>query len=191
MYKEKRTIFLVILTLFFYATTLYFEYDSFIFPFPIFDFIIILLAIQFVIWNIDDIIKFRKWYVVVYFSALIIKLLINPVFWSIFLEEIALEQFIRGDSLNFLKISYVISNMTVFILWSYAEKYEKRIFWCSVLILLQIFGLFEFSFIFSYFTFSVFAIYIFLQKRSNSLGYLILLHGILDLISFFMVLEVH
>lgn len=191
MLKEKRTIVLVILTIFIYAITLYFEINSFIFPFPIFDFIILIVAFQFGFWNLKDIISLRKWYIILYFSALITRLLTNPLFWGLFLNEIALEQLMRSDSLNLLKICYALISLTVFICWSYVEKFEKRIYWLLLLILVQFFGIFEFSYLCTYLIYLVFAGYIFLQKQSNSFGYLILLHGILDLFTLFMMLKVN
>jgi hypothetical protein len=191
MLKEKRTIVLVILTIFIYAITLYFEINSFIFPFPIFDFIILILAFQFGVWNLKDIVSLRKWYIILYFSALITRLLTNPLFWGLFLNEIALEQLMRSDSLNLLKICYALISLLVFFCWSYVEKFDKRIYSLSLLILVQFFGIFEFSYLCSYLIYLVFAGYIFLQKQSNSFGYLILLHGILDLFTLFMLLKIN
>ena len=51
MNREKRTIFLVVLTLLAYGFSIFKDQGSFILPFPIFDFILIIIAIQFAFWK--------------------------------------------------------------------------------------------------------------------------------------------
>jgi hypothetical protein len=183
MYREKRAISLVILTLFVYASTIYFESNSFVLPFPIFDFILIILAIQFAIWNWKDFYTFRKWYFFVYFFTLISKLLMNPILWGILLDEIKMENFLSENYLEFFKLAYTVLSLTVFISWSLVEKLKKKILWVGIISLVQLSGMFELSYAGMYFGYALFSIYVLYQKPRNSLSYMLPLHGILDLMT--------
>ncbi len=68
-----------------------------VFPFPIFDFMLLIASFQFAWWNRKDIITLRKWYFIPYFSALLFKLLTNQLLWSVLLNDQSL-----GDLVSFL-----------------------------------------------------------------------------------------
>jgi len=183
MYREKRAVSLVILTLFVYATNLYFEFNSFVLPFPIFDFILIIITLQFAFWNIKDLVTFRKWYFYIYFMTLVFKLFMNPILWGFFLDEIALENFLDNDYLEYFKIIYTLFSVAVFICWSAVEKLKMSVLWVGIISIVQIFGLFEFSYPGMYLGYLFFAGYVLYQKPTNSLSYILPLHAILDLMT--------
>lgn len=183
MYREKRAVSLVILTLFIYGTNVYFEHNSFVLPFPIFDFILIILALQFAFWNYKDLIKFRKWYFYIYLTALVFKLLMNPIFWGFLLNELSMESFLNKPYLEYFKLTYTLFSICVFIWWSIIEKLKMKFLWVGVISIIQILGLFEFSFAGMYLGYASFAGYVIYQKPKNSLSYMLLLHGILDLMT--------
>lgn len=183
MYREKRAVSLVILTLLVYATNIFFDYNSFVLPFPIFDFILIILATQFAIWNIKDIITLRKWYFIIYFTALIFKLLANPIFWGFFLDEIEMESFLQTAWIEIFKIGFSALSVLVFFAWSYVEKLKYRLIFPIFLANVQFLGSFETTYWFYYLSFALFALYVVLQKPKNSLSYLLVLHGALDLMT--------
>lgn len=183
MYKERRAIAIVILTLFIYAFNIYFESNSFILPFPIFDFILIIVAIQFFVWNLKDLIAFRKWYFYVYFFVLILKLFMNPILWGFLLDEIGMEQFLNKDYLEFFKLAYALFSIAVFISWSFVEKLKMKILWVAIISFVLILGLFEFSYFGLYISYGLFACYVLYQKPRNSLSYILTLHGLLDLMT--------
>lgn len=188
MYREKRAVSLVVLTLFIYAANIYFESNSFVLPFPIFDFILIILTLQFAFWNIKDLISFRKWYFYIYLIAVVLKLLMNPILWGVFLDEISMEQFLRTDYLDYFKLGYSISSVATFICWSHVEKLKNKFFWVGIISFVQLFGLFEFSYVGMYIGYGFFAAYVLFQKPTNSLSYILLLHGILDLLAVFILI---
>lgn len=183
MYREKRAVSLVILTLLVYATNIFFDYNSFVLPFPIFDFILIILATQFAIWNIKDIITLRKWYFIIYFIALIFKLLANPIFWGFFLDEIEMESFLQTAWIEIFKIGFSALSVLVFFAWSYVEKLKYRLIFPIFLANVQFLGSFETTYWFYYLSFALFALYVVLQKPKNSLSYLLILHGVLDVLT--------
>lgn len=183
MYREKRTISLVILTLFIYASNIYFEFNSFVLPFPIFDFILIIIALQFAFWNRRDLITFRKWYFYIYFITLAFKLLMNPILWGIFLDEISMEKFLEKNYLEYFKIFYTLLSIAVFICWSVVEKLKLRFLYLGMISIVQLLGLLEFSYPGMYLGYLFFAGYVLFQKPTNSLSYILPLHAILDLMT--------
>jgi hypothetical protein len=183
MHREKRTVFLVILTLFIYATNIFIESNSFILPFPIFDFILIIIAVQFAFWNKNDLIKLRKWYFYIYFLSLIFKVFSNPILWGFMLDEISIEHFLSQNYLEYFKLIYTICSIAVFICWSLVEKLQMKIMVIGIISMVQLLGLFEFSYFGMYIGYALFAGYVIYQKPSNSLSYMLSLHGILDLIT--------
>lgn len=183
MYREKRTIWLVILTLFIYASNIYFEFNSFVLPFPIFDFILIIIALQFAFWNRKDLITFRKWYFYIYFITLAFKLLMNPILWGFFLDEISMEKFLDKNYLEYFKIFYTLLSIAVFICWSVVEKLKLRFLYLGMISIVQLLGLLEFSYPGMYLGYMFFAGYVLFQKPTNSLSYILPLHAILDLMT--------
>lgn len=183
MFREKRTVLLVVLTLFIYALNVFLEHNYFVFPFPIFDFVLVIISLQFAIWNIKDLITFRKWYFYIYASSLILKLLTNPIFWGFFLNEIELETFIQTQWMDYFKIGFTLTSILVFFIWSFIEKLKFKIIVSVFLSAILLLGSFEASYWFNYLSFPFFAIFVVLQKPKNSLSYLLVLHGILDLMT--------
>jgi hypothetical protein len=191
MFREKRAVSLVLLTIFIYALNIYFESNSFILPFPIFDFILLILAFQFSFWNLKDLITFRKWYFHIYIIALFFKLLMNPILWGLFLNEIDLEKFLEKNYLDYFKMAFTFCSIMVFSSWSYKEKFKYILAIIPMISLIQILGLFEYSFACLYITFIIFSCYAFIQNGNISLNYLILLHGILDLLTLSILVFIH
>jgi hypothetical protein len=183
MYREKRAVSLVILTLFVYATNIYLEYNSFVLPFPIFDFILIIIALQFAFWNRKDLITFRKWYFYIYFTTLVFKLLMNPILWGFYLDEIEMEKFLGNNYLEYFKIIYTLLSIVVFICWSAVEKLKMRVLWVGIISIVQILGLFEFSYPGMYLGYVFFAGYVLYQRPTNSLSYILPLHAVLDIMA--------
>lgn len=183
MYRERRAVSLVVLTLVVYALNIYLESDSFVLPFPIFDFILLIIAIQFAVWNRKDLVTFRKWYFFVYLSALVFKLLMNPILWGFLLDELSIEQFLNQNYLEYFKLIYTSLSIAVFICWSIVEKLQMKILAIGIISVVQLLGLFEFSYAGMYIGYSIFAGYVLYQKPFNSLSYMLSLQGILDLMT--------
>ena len=82
MTKEVRLLFITSLTLLIYALSIFFDKDAFLFPFPLNQFIVLIVSAQFTFWN------FKK-YKLASILMLIIGLLStlgNEFYWSIFLN---------------------------------------------------------------------------------------------------------
>lgn len=191
MNREKKTIFLVVLTLLAYGFTIFFDKGSFILPFPIFDFILLLIAIQFSIWNWRDILSFRKWYFYIYFIALITKLLTNQLLWSVLLDDRALSVFNETMTLDLLKLGFNVLIIAVFFTWSFVEKLKYKWLVPLILSIIHLVGLTEQTYYLSYLSLPLFSLNVFDQKPKNSLTYLLILNALLDLMSLFMLTMVN
>jgi len=186
MKRELKTIFLVVLTLLMYGFSIFFDKGSFILPFPIFDFIVLVIAIQFAIWNWRDILSFRKWYFYIYFLALTIKLSTNQILWSVILDDKQLRIFNESMTLDLLKLSYVFLILFVFFSWSFVEKLKYWWLFALLFSIVHLIGLSPETYYLSYWSIPIFAFYVYFQKPKNSLTFLIILNAILDLMSLFM-----
>jgi hypothetical protein len=191
MYREKRTILLVVLTLLAYGFSILMDQGSFILPFPIFDFILVLVAIQFAFWNWRDILTFRKWYFYLYFLAILFKLLTNQILWSVVLDDKDLAIFTETMVLDSLKFAYLILLVLSIFSWSLVEKLKLKLLVPILITLIHFAGFTEQTYWFSYISIPLFATYVIYQKPKNSLTYLLILNGILDLLSLFMLTMVH
>jgi hypothetical protein len=186
MNREKRTIFLVVLTLLAYGFSIFSDQGSFILPFPIFDFVLIIVSLQFAFWNWRDILTFRKWYFYIYFLAILCKLLTNQLLWSVFLDDKDLAIFTETMVLDSLRLIYLILLVLSIFSWSFVEKIKFKIIASIIIILIHFSGFTDQTYWFSYISIPLFAAYVFIQKPNNSLSYLLVLNGILDLLSLFM-----
>lgn len=191
MNREKRTIFLVVLTLLAYGFSIFKDQGSFILPFPIFDFILIIIALQFAFWNWRDILTFRKWYFYFYFLAILFKLLTNQILWSVILDDKDLAIFSETLVLDSLRLIHVVLLIISIFTWSFVEKLKFKFLVPIVITFIHFAGFTEQTYWFSYISIPLFATFIVYQKPKNSISYLLLLHGILDLLSLFMLTMVH
>ena len=191
MNREKRTIFLVVLTLLAYGFSIFKDQGSFILPFPIFDFILIIVSIQFAFWNWRDILTFRKWYFYFYFLAILFKLMTNQILWSVILDDKDLAIFNETLVLDSLRLAYLILLVISIFSWSLVEKLKFKFLVPIIITIIHFAGFTEQTYWFSYISIPLFATYVIYQKPKNSLSYLLLLNGILDLLSLFMLTMVH
>jgi len=191
MIREKRTVFLVVLTLLAYGFSIFMDQGSFILPFPIFDFILIIVSIQFVFWNWRGIFTFRKWFFFLYFLTILTKLLTNQILWSVFLDDKNLAIFNETLVLDSLKITHHLLLIVSVFSWSFVEKLKFKFLIPILITFIHLAGLTEQSYWLSYLSIPLFATYVIYQKPKNSLSYLLVLNGILDLLSLFMLTMVH
>jgi hypothetical protein len=191
MNREKRTIFLVVLTLVTYGISIFLDKGSFILPFPIFDFILIVVALQFAFWNWRDIFTFRKWYFYLYFLAILVKLSTNQILWSIILDDKDLAIFNETLVLDTLRIVHLMLLFLSILCWSFVEKLKYKLTAAILFTLIYFSGFTDQTYWLSYISIPLFATYVLYQKPKNSLTYLLLLNGILDLLSLFMLMMVN
>ena len=104
MNREKRSVTLAILTLVVYASFLFYDTGAILFPFPLNELIVLIVSIQFLIWNWHA----KKSLLVILTAANIFNLISTQFFWSFFMTNEQMEVFVSGISLDLLKIGYYI-----------------------------------------------------------------------------------
>jgi hypothetical protein len=102
MTRESRTVFLVVLTLLFYAFYYLFFYQTFIFPFPLNESIVFGVSLQFAVWNW----KVNRILVISSLVYAFLNLLSTQFFWSFFLKDTKLLELSES---NFLLIINLIA----------------------------------------------------------------------------------
>ena len=106
MSLEKRTVFIVILTFLVYALTQFLESGVFLFPFPLFNAILLLISFQFIYWNRKIIFEKKNLYFLFYLSALIFKVISSQFFLALIYKDQDLEQLNSGI---FLDVIFIFS----------------------------------------------------------------------------------
>ncbi len=104
MNREKRSVTLAILTLVVYASFLFYDTGAILFPFPLNELIVLIVSIQFLIWNWHA----KKSLLVILTAANIFNLISTQFFWSFFMTNEQMEVFVSGISLDLLKIAYYL-----------------------------------------------------------------------------------
>ena len=104
MNREKRSVTLAILTLIVYASFLFYETGAILFPFPLNELIVLIVSIQFLIWNWNT----KRLLLVFLATAGVLNLIATQFFWSFFITSEQMEVFVSGISLDLLKIAYYL-----------------------------------------------------------------------------------
>ncbi len=133
MIREVRLIAITTLTLIIYALSIFFDKGAFLFPFPLNQLVIFIVAGQFAIWNYK---KFRIASILIvligFFAALG-----NEIYWSIFLDN---EQMLIFSESIYTDIFQLIASILIIILAIYFSWKQKN--QTSTLFLLLFSGLF-------------------------------------------------
>lgn len=95
MTREARTVFLVVLTLLFYAFYYLFFYQTFIFPFPLNESIFFGVSLQFAVWNW----KINRLLVGSSVLFALLNVIATQFFWSFFLKDTSLLELIESNYL--------------------------------------------------------------------------------------------
>lgn len=191
MSREKRTVFIVILTLLVYALTQFLESGVFLFPFPLFDAILLLISFQFIYWNRKIIFEKKNLYFLFYLLALIFKVISSQFFLALIYKDQDLEQLNSGIFLDVILIFSTFFLALFFILWKF--KQDKTVSWVFTLlfIALSFSVFFESTSLLSFFTMPVFACYLFFKKVQTEFTYLFFLHAFLSIMALTMVLQLN
>lgn len=104
MIKEERAVLLAILTLVIYSGIMLFEKGVFIFPFPLNEFVILIVSAQFTIWNWK---KYPRLVSLIFITA-VLNLISTQFFWTFLLNDQKMEQLTESLLLDFLKIGFYI-----------------------------------------------------------------------------------
>ena len=104
MNREERSVALAILTLVVYASFLFYDTGAILFPFPLNELIVLIISIQFLIWNWHA----KKSLLAILVTASIFNLISTQFFWSFFMTNEQMEVFVSGITLDILKIFFYI-----------------------------------------------------------------------------------
>jgi len=191
MSREKRTVFIVILTLLVYGLTQFLESGVFLFPFPLFDAILLLISFQFIYWNRKIIFEKKNLYFLFYLLALIFKVISSQFFLALIYKDQDLEQFNSGIFLDVILIFSTFFLALFFILLKL--KHYKTLSWALILLFIALsFSVFsESTSLLSFFTMPVFACYLFFKKVQTDFTYLLFLHAFLSIMTLTMVLQLN
>jgi len=189
MHRERRLLSIIVLTIVVYGISIYQDYGTLVFPFPIFDFMLLMASFQFAWWNRKDIISLRKWYFILYFCAILLKFLTNQLLWSVLLKDQSLEVLQKSSILDWIQLSYHLFLVLSFFVWVHLEKTPKRFLFQAIFIVLEVFGLFHGTYYFGLISVLFGALYVLYFNSKNSLTYLLLLNGILDVLNLLMLIQ--
>lgn len=191
MSREKRTVFIVILTLLVYGLTQFLESGVFLFPFPLFDAILLLISFQFIYWNRKIIFEKKNLYFLFYLLALIFKVISSQFFLALIYKDQDLEQFNSGIFLDVILIFSTFFLALFFILLKL--KHYKTLSWALILLFIALsFSVFsESTSLLSFFTMPVFACYLFFKKVQTDFTYLFFLHAFISIMTLTMVLQLN
>ncbi len=134
MTKETRLIFLSVLTVLFYALSIYLSQGAFIFPFPLNEAILFIIALQFGYWN-------RK---KIKLSLLIIAVglfsfLGNEVYWSFVLSDQQMYQFSESIATDIFKLIAAFA-LLVFGFLTLTTQTKKIAQLCTLIFILVFMG---------------------------------------------------
>ena len=186
MSREKRTVFIVVLTLIVYSVSQFLETGEFIFPFPIFDSILLLIFFQFIYWNRKEIFEKKSLYLLFYLLAIIFKVISGPFFLSFIYGDQSLEQLNIGLLVEICKIISFLFLASFFSSWNWKKGQITSLFLSLSFIILSLSSLFESISYVGFFAMPLFVSYLFLTKSRSEFHYLFLLNAILDLMAILM-----
>ncbi len=183
MQRERKLVFLVVLTSFMYGLSIFLNHGSFLLPFPLFDSVLIALSLVFFFWNIRDLITFRKWFFYLYFFFICLKFSTNSMLWSTFFDDLDYEKFQLSKWPDIIRGLQLVLFFPMIFSWMFVEKIARR-FWISVVLTLVYWlGIFAPIYFFSFLAIPLVALVIYRYKPTNSLTYLLVLHAFFDLMS--------
>lgn len=132
MIREERSVSLAVLTLLVYGGMIFLEKGAFILPFPLNEFIFLIVALQFFVWN-------RATHLTLVLPALvagIFNVLSTELFWSFFLNYDQLQEFSNSPWGDMLKIGFYLT--TGIWLWTYLNKADFKFKLILIILLLSL-----------------------------------------------------
>ncbi|MEN9400727.1 MAG: hypothetical protein RL632_1830 [Bacteroidota bacterium] len=111
MIREERAVLLGILTLIGFAFLMFVEFGSFVYPFPLNEVVIVIVAIRFFFWNRTAF----KLLTALFLIDGIFALLSNEFFWALFVSQEAWELLYHGVWLSIFKLSHLV--LSIALMW--------------------------------------------------------------------------
>lgn len=102
MTREARTIFLSILTWVIFAVSIFLNQGAFVFPFPLNEVILLLVSIQFFVWNTKKHLAAG----ILSISAGIVGVLGTQYFWTFFYSPLEMQEFMSGLTTDYFQIAF-------------------------------------------------------------------------------------
>lgn len=125
MIREKKFVFLAVLTFLAYGLGLFFEADFFLLPFPIFDFVLLWGALRFILMNVNS----RKGYSYLFLLGVLLKISINPILTASLLNQNQQLDFRVSCIPDFLLVLSILLFFFSFIAWKIQEKLSFHWLW--------------------------------------------------------------
>lgn len=183
MTKESRAIFIGLLIVFAYSSSLFIEFGQWIFPFLMFDYILFVISTLFAIWNPDH----RKLFLL--FTVICLLRIFGDSFvWTFFMSGASLYIFLDSMTIVWIRLVEAILMIPfIFILFRFKDVREKVT--AIALISLHILSLIPPLVMLNYAFFMALTLtYAYVYGTKKPLFYLLLLTGIFDLIEGYSVL---
>ncbi len=191
MSRERRTVFIVSLTLLIYALTQFLESGVFILPFPIFDFILLVISLQFIYWNRKIIFQKKFLYFLFYFLALSFKVFSGQFFLSLIYSDSSIEDINSGVFQDICSLIYFVFSASFFSTWNWNQGKIRSLLLILAFVFLSVTPLFvNFSYL-AFLTIPMFVAYLYLTKSRTEFHYLFLLNAILDLMAISMLVRLN
>jgi hypothetical protein len=184
MGREARIVFLSLLTILLYGFIILLEKGFLVLPFPLFDSIVFIVGIRFLLWAKD-----RKTRVVLglFLSAILFAIASKPFVLEIFINGQDLEVFIASIWPDVFKLIQLLLLIVFFGALIRPKKMQEWIFFSLLLALLIASQMPMIAFL-TYLPFSVLVIYLYLRKAMLPNYYLFILKASFDLLEGVMML---
>jgi hypothetical protein len=183
MTKESRAILISVLIVFAYSSSLFIEFGTWIFPFPMFDYILFVIAILFAIWN-----KEQRTLFALFAGICLLRIFGDSFAWTFFLSGASLYIFLDSMTIVWIRLSEALLMIPfIFILFRFKDIREKVT--AIALVSLHILSLIPpFSMMNYAFFMAMTLTYAYVYGTKKPTFYLLLLTGIFDLIEGYSVL---
>ena len=181
MIREKKFVFLTVLTFLMYGLGLFFDDHFFLLPFPIFDFVLLWGALRFIFFNP----KRRKLYSYLFLLGVLLKIGINPILKSSLLNQNQLMYLETSVIPDFLLVFSLLFFFISFIAWNIQEKLSIHWLWHTLHALIGIFAL-SLDLWFILFFALLPATLFYVKNKENNFRYIWHLYFLLELMTTFM-----
>jgi hypothetical protein len=125
MIREKKFVFLTVLTFLMYGLGLLFDAHFFLLPFPIFDFVLLWGALRFILFNRQS----RRVYNYLFLSGALLKISINPLLTAALLDQNELSYLNSSLIPDFLLVLSLLLFLLSFTAWAIQEKLSIHWLW--------------------------------------------------------------
>ena len=125
MTREKKFVFLAVLTFLMYGLGLFFDAHFFLLPFPIFDFVLLWGTVRFIMMNSES----RKCYNYLFLFGVVLKIGVNPLLIASIFDQNELSYL--QDSLlpDILVVLSLFVFLLSFVFWKIQEKLSIPFYW--------------------------------------------------------------